>query len=266
MRDRHSVALSPPAALWPPDDTEESVLGTNLHQTTITNLRLGLNEAAGMLTPPGGPPPWQALSQTMLSGLERQDGSSYTVLPDVFVYRRPIALERASVALGTDGPPALIVEVASEATYRSDLDLVRGKGAAYARAGVLEYLVLDPTGEWLTEPVRAWRLERCAYRTWLPDAAGRWQSRQLAVAIALEGAAVVVHTPDGRRQLREGEITQAVVRLEQQIAKRDELIAGQDEEIAKRDELIAKRDELIAGQGEEIAALRRRLGQVEHGE
>jgi hypothetical protein len=40
------------AAFWPPDDTEESVLGTNLHQTTITNARLGINEvAAGMVEP-----------------------------------------------------------------------------------------------------------------------------------------------------------------------------------------------------------------------
>ena len=31
---------------WPPDDTEESVLGLLLHQTTITNARYGLNEAA----------------------------------------------------------------------------------------------------------------------------------------------------------------------------------------------------------------------------
>jgi hypothetical protein len=31
---------------WPPDDTEESVLGTDLHQTTIRNLTLGINMAA----------------------------------------------------------------------------------------------------------------------------------------------------------------------------------------------------------------------------
>ncbi len=31
---------------WPPDDTEESVAGTVLHQTTIINLRWGINEAA----------------------------------------------------------------------------------------------------------------------------------------------------------------------------------------------------------------------------
>ncbi len=31
--------------VWPPNDTEESVLGTDLHQGTITDLRLGFNEA-----------------------------------------------------------------------------------------------------------------------------------------------------------------------------------------------------------------------------
>jgi hypothetical protein len=30
--------------VWPPDDTEESVVGTHLHQMTIINLRWGLNE------------------------------------------------------------------------------------------------------------------------------------------------------------------------------------------------------------------------------
>ena len=39
-----STAAAP--ALWPPDDTEESVLGTPYHQTTITNVRVGINEAA----------------------------------------------------------------------------------------------------------------------------------------------------------------------------------------------------------------------------
>ena len=31
---------------WPPDDTEESVVGTDFHQMTITNLRVGITIAA----------------------------------------------------------------------------------------------------------------------------------------------------------------------------------------------------------------------------
>ena len=34
-----------PLEPWPPDDTEESVLGTDLHQTTITYLRWAIHEA-----------------------------------------------------------------------------------------------------------------------------------------------------------------------------------------------------------------------------
>ena len=40
----------PPLEAWPPDDTEESILGTDLHQTTITNLRWGINEVARRLS------------------------------------------------------------------------------------------------------------------------------------------------------------------------------------------------------------------------
>src|SRR5438309_1857240 len=70
-----------PLDAWPPDDTEESVVGTNLHQTTILNLRWGINEAATIHTVPGEPAPWHALDHTMLLGCRRPDGSPYTTLP-----------------------------------------------------------------------------------------------------------------------------------------------------------------------------------------
>ena len=35
---------------WPPDDTEESVVGTDFHQMTIMNVRFGINEVAHTLT------------------------------------------------------------------------------------------------------------------------------------------------------------------------------------------------------------------------
>jgi hypothetical protein len=42
---------------WPPDDTEESIVGTSLHQLTIRNLTSGTNEIAAQHTAPGSPPP-----------------------------------------------------------------------------------------------------------------------------------------------------------------------------------------------------------------
>ena len=232
-QEYHGIAVATlPTAGWPPDDTEESVLGTNLHQGTITNLRLGLNAVAGLLAPPGGPVPWQALGQTAISGLRRKDGSPYTVLPDVFVYRQAIDERVATLALAEEGPPLLIAEVLSPTTRLNDLNLDSGKGYSYARAGVQEYLILDPQREELAEQVQAWRLRRGAYVSWLPDGAGLWQSQVLPVAIAFEGVRLVVYSGAGRRQLREEEIGREVARLEAQLTRRDEELARRDEEIA----------------------------------
>jgi Putative restriction endonuclease len=198
----------PPGDAWPPDDTEQSVLGTDLHQTTITNLRWGINEVAHLRRAPGQPLPWQALSQIALLGCERPDGSAYRTFPDVFVYPHPIDPGRGSLTLAVDGPPVLIIEVLSESTYEADIDLVRGKGYSYARAGVREYLALDPTEAFLPERGRGWRLVDGVYRLWEPDAAARWQSEQIAVAIGLEGMLATVYTREGERQLREGEVAQ----------------------------------------------------------
>jgi hypothetical protein len=207
--------------VWPPDDTEESVLGTDLHQMTITNLRLGINEVAHLVRAPGHGLPWQALSQIALLGCTRPDGSDYRTFPDVFVYRHPIDQNRGSVALAVDGPPVLIIEVLSESTYAADLDLERGKGFSYARAGVREYLALDPAGSFLPERGRAWRLENGVYRSWEPDASGRWQSAEIAVAIGVEGILATVYTREGRRQLREGEIAAELERLRRLLAERE---------------------------------------------
>jgi Uma2 family endonuclease len=239
MTDRQMSALQAErAALWPPDDTEESVLGTNLHQTTITNARLGLNELANSLVAPGEAVPWQALSQTMVSGLQRYDGSSYTTLPDVFVYLHPIEARRASATLALDGPPALVIEVASESTYTGDLDVERGKGWSYAHAGVHEYMVLDPTGEFVPEGVRAWRLEGGIYRPWQAEGDGRWHSHQIAATIALEGAQVAVYGLNGRPMLREGEIARELARAAQAHA---EELARKDAELAALRHLLEQR-------------------------
>ncbi len=195
-----------PVGVWPPDDTEESVLGTHLHQTTITNLRWGINGIARAHTASGATVPWQALSQSIVMGFPRADGSRYKTLPDVFVYDRPIDLNRPSLAVGLDGPPILIIEVLSESTYDVDLGLQEGKAYSYAHAGVREYLALDPTHAYVLEGGRAWRLEQGVYQPWEPDAQGRWRSAQIDVSIGLEGAMATVYTREGGRQLHEGEV------------------------------------------------------------
>ena len=200
-----SIPTPGATALWPPDDTEESIVGVDRHQLDIFSLRAGINEEAHRLAA-GGPRPWQAISQIMLLGCQRPDGSAYTVYPDVMVFPRPMDVERGSYSLRQDGPPVLVVEVASEATYRADLDQGSGKPWSYARAGVREYLVLDPTGGYVPEVGRGWRLMGGVYRPWAPDEAGRWRSEGIGVAIGVEGGLAAVYGTDGRRKLREGEV------------------------------------------------------------
>ncbi len=235
------LGVQPPKGLWPPDDSEESVVGTDLHQMTIMNLRWGINEVARSHAEPGHAVPWQALSQTVVYGFARPDDSKYKTLPDVSVYPHAIDQHRGSLSVAIDGPPVLIIEVLSESTYTVDLDLDEGKGYSYARAGVPEYLALDPMGTFVPERGRAWRLDGGVYRPWEPDAAGRWQSRQIPVAFGLEGALATVYTHDGRRMLREGEIEVELARAREELALRDNELARKDAELERLRRLLDER-------------------------
>jgi hypothetical protein len=220
----HSLAHGA-TALWPPDDTEESIVGVDRHRLDIFNLRGGTNEEAHRVAA-GGLLPWQAITQIMYLGCQRRDGSAYVVYPDMFVFPRTVSINRGSYSLQQDGAPVLIIEVASEATYVADLDLERGKAWSYAHAGVQEYLVLDPTLQFVPEGGRGWRLQNGVYVPWDLDVNGRWQSWQIGVAYGVEAGLAVVYGSDQRRRLREGEVEAALevrsseARLE---AKRDVL-------------------------------------------
>ena len=88
-----------------------------------------------------------------------------------------------------------------------------GKGYSYARAGVQEYLTLDPTGAFVAE-ARA-RLAAGGAASIAPGSpmrGGRWQSEQIPCAFGLEGLLATVYTHDGRRMLHEGEIEEELAR------------------------------------------------------
>ena len=268
MRDRAGVTLAvQPAVVWPPDDTEESVLGTNLHQTTIRNLILGINEAALVEPDAAKPRPWQAGGQTMIADFHRPDGSAYTTLPDVFVYRHAFDDGQGSLSVESDGPPLVIIEVLSKTTYENDLNLVRGKGYSYRRAGVQEYLTLDPTGTYLTDQGRGWRLEGGVYRPWQREADGFWYCRQIPVALGLEGTLVDVRGTDGYQLLREGEIERERSRLRRAVVEKERQRVEDlmEKERQRREELAAK-DAELARKDAELMALRRLLEQLKKNE
>ena len=230
-----------PIEPWPPDDTEESILGTDLHQAAITNLRLGINGAARLSRGPGEPVRWQALTQELLLGCRRTDGSYVRTYPDVFVYPEPVDPSRGSHVIEVDGPPVLIVEVLSEATCEADLELVRGKGYSYARAGVREYVALDPSGQYVPGRMRAWRLREGAYRAWEPAADGRYHSEQLPLAFGVSGAMAEVYLADGRRMHLEDEVEETIAHGSAEIERRDWEIERRDAEIERLRRLLDDR-------------------------
>jgi Uma2 family endonuclease len=242
------------AVPWPPDDTEESVLGIDLHQTTIHNLRLGINELATVHQSADQPLPWQASTQLLITGCRRPDGSYVRVLPDVFVYPHAVDPYRGSWSIAVDGPPVLMIEVLSATTQANDLDLVRGKGYSYARAGVREYLTLDPTGVYLPEQGQGWRLVEGVYQPWARDGEGRWQSESIAAAFGVSGIKVSVYNHRGRAMLREGEV-------EAELAERDANLAERDARLAERDAELARERALREHDQAELARLRRLAGE-----
>ena len=133
------------------------------------------------------------------------------------------------MTLEVDGPPTLVIEVLSTSTYEVDIDLVRGKGYTYARAGVREYLTIDPTRALLEPGIRAWRLADGAYQPWGPEASGRWRSAEIGVSIGLEGMLVAVYMPDGTRALREGEVERERARLQAELARLRRLLEEKEQ-------------------------------------
>ena len=127
----HETAARIAPALWPPDDTEWSVVGTDLHQGTITDAHTGINEAAVALgTPPGGRWP-DADPRDAPPRRPPLPGAAGGVRS-----RGTFDRLRRSLSLRREGVPALVIEVLSQDTREVDLDMAEGKGWTYAAAGV----------------------------------------------------------------------------------------------------------------------------------
>ncbi|HVA90325.1 MAG TPA: Uma2 family endonuclease [Chloroflexota bacterium] len=195
MQQQRAAVAPREWAPWPPDDTEESIVGSEIHQRVIDTLRDGLDMAAA-----ANGATWHTLSQVPISGFRRPDGSPYTMLPDVFVHPRlnPHPESGANLTFAEVGVPLLAIEVLSDSTFRKDLDDQRGKAWSYADAGVSEYLIVDYGLRYMEEPVRALRLAHGHWTPWPVSAAGRWESAALGVSFAFDGLYLRVYDAEGR--------------------------------------------------------------------
>ncbi|MGH2387689.1 MAG: Uma2 family endonuclease, partial [Chloroflexota bacterium] len=194
MEQRQTALVPRDRQPWPPDDSEESVVGSEYRQRIIDGVRDGLEMAAGAS--------WHVHSQVTIGGFRRLDGSPYTMLPDVFVVplANPHPESGRPLTFAEVGVPWLAVEVLSDTTSRWDLDDRRGKAWSYAEAGVAEYIAVDYARRYMSEPVRALRLGDGGWAPWPISPAGRWESVQLGVSFAFNGLYLRVYDVEGRLQ------------------------------------------------------------------
>ena len=215
-----------------PDDTEETLVGSSLHQGAIVALATGLT-----LCGPRRGLPWFIGNQIKLILPRAGRRAPYMPLPDILVHPTLTNASRTSLVLTTDGPPALVIEVASPSTvYSSDLNLTdeRGKPGVYEAIGVAEYIVFDPTAEFVPEQLWARRRVDGTFVPWEPDGRGRWVSAALeGVAFAPQGPLLRVYDREGRLVPLTEEMADLLDERERQLNEREQRIAALEAELRR---------------------------------
>jgi Uma2 family endonuclease len=229
------------------DDTEETLVGSSFHQDTIADTYLSLKRYRRWRNLP-----WFIGNQTKLVIPRERREQPYQPSPDLMVYPNLGTDGRASIAVATFGPPALVIEVVSPSTaLTSDLnfDSPGGKPRAYAAIGVAEYLTFDLFGEYIPEQIRAWRLDPAGlYIPWQADSPGYWTSA-LGISLAPQGRLLRIYD-------QEGMIIPNDEDMEDIAAGRARLLTERDRQAVERDRVIAERDRQIAKLQAELRRLR----------
>jgi len=229
------------ADFWLPDDTEEDMVGADWHQYAIDVLYDGARDVADL-----DHLPWHVGNQLTLVGWTPR--GVWRPSPDIAVYPTAGPELRKEMSVKEDGPPTLVVEVASPSTWAYDVNEVDGKAAGYLGVGVDYYLVFDPTSELLGTPCRGWRQTAGVTRDWRPEADGSYRCASLGIALRPEGIILRVIDRAGRPVPTREE------RLEQ--------LAAQASRLAAQEKVNAAQEKANAAQADEIAALREEIARL----
>lgn len=170
------------------DDAEEDLVGSDLHQESIHTVHQGVKRVGQKRHSR-----WHVSNQLVVL-MGKVSGKEWRPSPDVFVHTTAGPEPLVSLNVATHGVPEFVIEVASQSTWEYDLELKR---RMYSRVGVEEYLVFDPTGEFLGAQVRAWRTTTGDFVPWTPEANGHWHSRVLDLSFRPEGLLLRVFDRDG---------------------------------------------------------------------
>jgi Uma2 family endonuclease len=202
------------------DDTEESVVGSFLHQDAIIALYTGLSLHRDMADLP-----WFVGNQLTLV-IPREGYHAYRPMPDVFVHPTLGPGNRSALDIAAEGPPALAIEVVSPSTFKNDVNVRDGKAGAYAHSGIGEYLVFDPLTEHLDRQVWARRARGRDFVPWEPEADGRWHSAALGLSFAPLGILLRIYDANGT-------LIPLITEQGRMLAERDRLHADDQRRIAE---------------------------------
>ncbi|MCZ7571138.1 MAG: Uma2 family endonuclease [Ardenticatenaceae bacterium] len=174
------------------------------------------------------------------------------VAPDVFVVFGVPKGARRSYMLWREGKgPDVVIEITSESTHREDQ---QSKRALYAALGVAEYLLVDPTGDYLVPRVQGYRLVDQGYvPLWpetAPDGTLSLHSPRLGLDLQLSGDELRFFDPRSRRPLPS--LAEAQAQAEQAQARAEQAQARAEQEAAARRVAEAELERLRA----ELARLR----------
>jgi Uma2 family endonuclease len=130
------------------------------------------------------------------------------VVPDIFVVKDCDPQRRRTFKMWEEGKaPDVAFEVTSRSSRRDDMVF---KPQIYARIGVHEYFLYDPTAEYLATPLLGFRLTGGEHQPIQPDRTGALKCEQLDIALRLEAGNLVMHdSQSGQRLYTEAEAAQA---------------------------------------------------------
>lgn len=209
------------------NDTEETLMGSSPHQAALAALYTSLERCGS-----GRGLPWFVGDQIKLI-IPRQGPRSFQPSPDIRVHQTLTSGSRESILLTVDGLPALVIEVATAVERELDLTSPTGKAGVYSAIGVREYLVFDPTGDSVGEPVWARRMGPGGYVPWEPDGFGRWFSSTLGIAFEPRDTLLRVYDRDGRLVRLTNELAGRTIEQEQHIADQQRRLAELEAESHK---------------------------------
>lgn len=146
-----------------------------------------------------------------------------SVAPDCFVVKGVEQRRRRVYKVWEEGKaPDVVFEITSNRTRREDLGL---KKELYARLGVQEYFLYDPTADYLQPPLQGFWLGDGGYRQPSPGADGGLLSQELSLRLVLDESGILqfydlstgqrLLTAEERAEMAEAEVARLRAELEQ---------------------------------------------------